>query len=108
RTYSDKFVELINTNELPYHFRDEQAHASYAFTPTTKLSFTLYDGRDALDAYIPPFGDSHSLNPSRLLVIQHRGIRAAARSASAGGTPSAARRFRIRIPDRTARGFPDS
>jgi hypothetical protein len=66
RTYADKFVELISTNELPYHFRDEQAHASYAFTPTTKLSFTLYDGRDALDANIATFGgsDSTSTNPS--------------------------------------------
>jgi hypothetical protein len=64
RTYADKFVELISTNELPYHFRDEQAHASYAFTPTTKLSFTLYDGRDALDANIASFGDSTSSNPS--------------------------------------------
>jgi hypothetical protein len=64
RTYADKFVELISTNELPYHFRDEQAHASYAFTPTTKLSFTLYDGRDALDANIASFGDSTSANPS--------------------------------------------
>jgi hypothetical protein len=64
RTYADKFVELISTNELPYHFRDEQAHASYAFTPTTKLSFTLYDGRDALDANIAASGDSSSANPS--------------------------------------------
>ncbi len=64
RTYADKFVELISTNELPYHFRDEQAHASYAFTPTTKFSFTLYDGRDALDANIASFGDSTSTNPS--------------------------------------------
>jgi len=64
RTYADKFVELISTNELPYHFRDEQAHASYAFTPTTKLSLTLYDGRDALDANIASFGDSTSTNPS--------------------------------------------
>jgi len=64
RTYADKFVELISTNQLPYHFRDEQAHASYAFTPTTKLSFTLYDGRDALDANIAAFGDSTSTNPS--------------------------------------------
>jgi len=64
RTYADKFVELISTNQLPYHFRDEQAHASYAFTPATKLSFTLYDGRDALDANIAAFGDSTSNNPS--------------------------------------------
>ena len=64
RTYADKFVELISSNELPYHFRDEQAHASYSFTPTTKLSFTLYDGRDALDANIASFGDSTSADAS--------------------------------------------
>lgn len=64
RTYADKFVELISTNELPYHFRDEQAHASYALTPTTNLSFTLYDGRDALDANIAGFGDSTSADAS--------------------------------------------
>src|SRR5262249_25103502 len=66
RTYADKFVELISTNELPYHFRDEQAHASYALTPATKVSFTLYDGRDALDANIAALSasDSTSSNPS--------------------------------------------
>ena len=43
---------------LPYHFRDEQAHFTYAFTPTTKLTFTAYNGRDVLDANIAAFGDS--------------------------------------------------
>ncbi|HEY9228906.1 MAG TPA: carboxypeptidase regulatory-like domain-containing protein, partial [Gemmatimonadaceae bacterium] len=64
RTYADKFVDLISTNELPYHFRDEQAHFTYAFTPTTKLSLTAYDGRDALDANIATFGDSTEANAS--------------------------------------------
>jgi hypothetical protein len=58
RTYADKFIDLISSNELPYHFRDEQAHFSYAFTPTLKLSVTAYDGRDQLDASIATFGDS--------------------------------------------------
>lgn len=58
RTYADKFVDLISSNQLPYHFRDGQAHATYAFTPTTKLSFTGYEGRDVLDANIAAFGDS--------------------------------------------------
>jgi hypothetical protein len=58
RTYADKFVDLISTNELPYHFRDEQAHVSYAFTPTLKFAMTAYDGRDLLDASIATFGDS--------------------------------------------------
>jgi len=58
RTYADKFVDLISSNELPYHFRDEQAHFSYAFTPTLKLAITAYDGRDQLDASIATFGDS--------------------------------------------------
>jgi hypothetical protein len=58
RTYADKFVDLISSNELPYHFRDEQAHLTYAFTPTLKLALTAYDGRDQLDASIATFGDS--------------------------------------------------
>ena len=58
RTYADKFVDLISSNELPYHFRDEQAHFSYAFTPTLRFSITAYDGRDQLDASIATFGDS--------------------------------------------------
>ncbi|MDB4874599.1 MAG: TonB-dependent receptor plug [Gemmatimonadetes bacterium] len=64
RTYADKFVALISSNELPYHFRDEQAHVTYAFTPTTKLALTMYDGRDALDANIASFGDSTSAKAS--------------------------------------------
>ncbi|MFI5229763.1 MAG: carboxypeptidase regulatory-like domain-containing protein, partial [Gemmatimonadales bacterium] len=64
RTYADEFVKLISSNELPYHFRDEQAHASYAFTPSTKLSFTAYNGRDQLDANIATLGDSASADPS--------------------------------------------
>ncbi len=64
RTYADKFVELISSNELPYHFRDEQAHLSYFFTPHTKLSITAYDGRDQLDADIASFSDSTNANAS--------------------------------------------
>ena len=64
RTYADKFVELISTNELPYHFRDEQAHFAYALSPTTKLSLTAYDGRDALNANIATLGDSTQADPS--------------------------------------------
>jgi hypothetical protein len=60
RTYADKFVALISTQTLPYHFRDEQAHLTYAFTPTTKFSLTAYDGRDALNANLAEFGDSAS------------------------------------------------
>ncbi|HTI63821.1 MAG TPA: carboxypeptidase regulatory-like domain-containing protein [Gemmatimonadaceae bacterium] len=63
RTYADKFVKLIG-GELPYHFRDEQVHASYAFTPTTHLAFTMYDGRDALDANMATLGDSTSADPA--------------------------------------------
>jgi hypothetical protein len=48
-TYADKFVDLISTQTLPYHFRDGQAHVTYAFTPTTKLAFTAYEGRDVLE-----------------------------------------------------------
>ena len=58
RTYADQFVKLISTQQLPYHFRDEQAHATYAFSPSTRLSVTAYEGRDALDANIAQFGDT--------------------------------------------------
>ena len=64
RTYADKFVALISTQELPYHFRDEQAHLTYAFTPTTTLAITAYNGSDALDANIANFGDSTNANAS--------------------------------------------
>jgi hypothetical protein len=64
RTYADEFVKLISTQELPYHFRDEQGHLTYAFTPTTKLAVTVYDGRDQLDADIADFGDSTDANAS--------------------------------------------
>jgi hypothetical protein len=64
RTYADKFVSLISSKQLPYHFRDEQAHLTYAFTPTTTLSVTAYNGRDALDANIANFGDSTNANAS--------------------------------------------
>lgn len=62
RTYADKFIDAISTNELPYHFRDEQAHGTYAFTPTLKFAVTVYDGRDALDANIATIGDSSNAN----------------------------------------------
>lgn len=58
RTYADKFVSAISSDQLPYHFRDEQAHLTYAFTPTLKFAATVYDGRDVLDANIATFGDS--------------------------------------------------
>jgi hypothetical protein len=62
RTYADEFVSLISTNQLPYHFRDEQAHFSYAFSPTTRLTVTAYDGRDVLNANIAAFNDSTGTN----------------------------------------------
>jgi hypothetical protein len=58
RTYADKFIEAISSNTLPYHFRDEQVHGTFAFTPTLKLAVTVYDGRDVLNADIATFGDS--------------------------------------------------
>jgi hypothetical protein len=64
RTYADEFVKLISTNQLPYHFRDEQAHFTYAFSPATKLTVTAYDGRDILDANIAAFSDSTGSNAS--------------------------------------------
>jgi hypothetical protein len=64
RTYADKFVRLISDQSLPYHFRDEQAHLSYALTPSTKLTVTAYDGADVLNANIAQFGDSADANAS--------------------------------------------
>ncbi len=62
RTYADEFVKLISSDQLPYHFRDEQAHFSYAFTPSTRLTVTAYDGRDILNADIADFSDSTGTN----------------------------------------------
>jgi hypothetical protein len=62
RTYADEFVKLISSDQLPYHFRDEQAHLAYAFSPSTKLTVTAYDGRDVLDANIAAFSDSTGAN----------------------------------------------
>ncbi len=64
RTYADQFVKLISSQDLPYHFRDEQAHLTYAVTPTTTLAVTMYDGRDQLDANIASFGDSTNADAS--------------------------------------------
>ena len=58
RTYADKFVALISNNELPYHFRDEQAHVTYDLPGGARLTVTGYEGRDALDANIAELGDS--------------------------------------------------
>jgi hypothetical protein len=62
RTYADEFVKLISSNQLPYHFRDEQAHFAYAFSPSTKLTVTAYDGRDVLNANIAAFDDTTGAN----------------------------------------------
>src|SRR5215831_264394 len=67
RTYADQFVKLISTQQLPYHFRDEQAHVTYAFSPTTKLSVTAYEGRDALDANLAQLGDSANASSGTFL-----------------------------------------
>ncbi len=64
RTYADEFVKLISSDQLPYHFRDEQAHFSYAFSPSTRLTVTAYDGRDILNADIASFSDSTGTNAS--------------------------------------------
>ena len=64
RTYADKFVDLISSQSLPYHFRDEQFHFTFAFDSTTQFAITAYDGRDALDANIAQFGDSASADAS--------------------------------------------
>jgi hypothetical protein len=64
RTYADKFVDLISSQDLPYHFRDEQAHVTYLLPHGVKLAFTAYDGRDLLDADIAELGDSSSTNAS--------------------------------------------
>ena len=64
RTYADEFVKLISTNQLPYHFRDEQAHFAYALSTATKLTVTAYDGRDVLNADIAAFNDTTGANAS--------------------------------------------
>jgi hypothetical protein len=58
RTYADQAVKLVSDERLPYHFRDEQAHVTYKLSPKTRLSVSLYDGRDILDGTFAQLADS--------------------------------------------------
>ena len=58
RTYADKFVDLISTQDLALSFPRRAGHFTYAFTRRPGSSITAYDGSDALDANIATFGDS--------------------------------------------------
>jgi len=64
-THLRRQVRRSNQHSNPaLPFRDEQAHFTYAFTPSTKVAFTVYDGRDDFNANIATFGDSLSNDPS--------------------------------------------
>lgn len=49
RTYIDFATKLLAPEEIPYDFRDIQAHASYAFNNGVRLAITAYAGHDAFE-----------------------------------------------------------
>lgn len=58
RTYADQVVRLVSDEELPYYFRDEHAHVTYELARKTRLSVSVYDGRDVLDGSFAQLDDS--------------------------------------------------
>jgi hypothetical protein len=58
RTYADAVAQAANSDAIPYHFRDEHAHATYELSLRTRLSVTVYDGRDLLDGSFAQLTDS--------------------------------------------------
>lgn len=60
RTYADQVAKAFTDDDVPYYFRDEQAHATYELPRGFRLSATLYDGRDVLDGSFGQISDSSS------------------------------------------------
>jgi hypothetical protein len=58
RTYIDLATRLLAPDEVPYDFRDLQAHASYAFGNGLRLAITGYAGHDAVS-----FAESGTAQP---------------------------------------------
>jgi hypothetical protein len=60
RTYADQMAKVFTDDEVPYYFRDEQAHVSYELPRGFRLSATAYDGRDVLDGSFGQISDSNT------------------------------------------------
>jgi hypothetical protein len=58
RTYADQVIQLVSSERVPYHFRDEQAHIVYRLPGDVHLAASFYDGRDVLDASFAELPDS--------------------------------------------------
>lgn len=58
RTYADQVIQLVSSERVPYHFRDEQAHVAYELPHGMHLSVSVYDGRDILDGSFAQLPDS--------------------------------------------------
>lgn len=48
RTYADRVVGVLTSNEFPYHFQDAQLHAATLLAGGGTLAITAYTGRDVL------------------------------------------------------------
>jgi hypothetical protein len=63
RTYADKVVDFLTKDELPYHFRDAQAHLKRELWGGLRLSATVYDNvdnlfvKDSSDAFTVQWGN---------------------------------------------------
>ena len=55
RTYADALVDLVSTDQLPYHFRDLHGRVAYALPGGVRIAVTGYTGRDVLDANLAAF-----------------------------------------------------
>jgi hypothetical protein len=58
RTYADQVAKVFTDDDVPYYFRDEQAHVAFELPRALRLTATLYDGRDVLDGSFGQISDS--------------------------------------------------
>lgn len=58
RTYADKVLSALDVDALPYYFKDAIAHVSVRPFRRTKVSATLYDGRDDLTGNLATANDA--------------------------------------------------
>ena len=58
RTYADKVLKAFAMDYLPYYFTDRAAHATWRPFARTRISATLYDGRDNLTGDLATANDA--------------------------------------------------
>jgi hypothetical protein len=58
RTYADKVLKAFAMNYLPYYFTDRSAHVTWRPFSRTRVSATLYDGRDNLTGDLATANDA--------------------------------------------------